>query len=442
MTLQDHLVLWNKIQLFPLDDEKATLTFSGKLQAEQRWTPPFTKAAIEEYRKFMLLCCISERGAAPSQTVDEVWHLHLTYTKSYWTDFCRDTLGKEVHHYPSAGGELEDRRHQEWYKATLQLYRSVFGVDAPAAIWRPPVQTAGVLEEPRLYWTGKKAVTIGVLLALPFLISVIIWHTASPFRLNGPEFLVFFPIYGAAIIGSYALYRQWVIGQIGEITTAHFPHDASAFRSSRYTSAAEDTNPLLPFLAQTPDGSMESYESLLVNWYEPSGFTHPALDSLTRFARRKEPFLQRRIFHIAFYTLFALRMIQGFFNERPLAFLVAEAMLLWFIFSVVRMGLSRKDQVYRNARRLYREQLQDGAGASGSGKDSLIPQFVLAGLPAISGYAEGVLLAGVFGAYASNNYLENMHAGNKGSGCSGGSSCGGGSSCSGGSGCGGCGGGH
>src|ERR1700709_1185766 len=102
MIPQEHSLLWDKIRNFPMDDESATITFSSKLAAVQNWTAAFTQKAIDEYKRFIFLCCILEAGAAPSKAVDEVWHLHLTYTRSYWIDLCRNTLGKDIHHYPSA----------------------------------------------------------------------------------------------------------------------------------------------------------------------------------------------------------------------------------------------------------------------------------------------------------------------------------------------------
>ncbi|WPQ65827.1 hypothetical protein SIO70_13280 [Chitinophaga sancti] len=99
-----HLTLWEKIEQFPIDDGTATLPFSTRLAKEQRWTKKFTLRAILEYKRFIFLCCVLDKGASPSKIVDEVWHLHLTYTRSYWEAFCRDTLGKELHHIPSSGG--------------------------------------------------------------------------------------------------------------------------------------------------------------------------------------------------------------------------------------------------------------------------------------------------------------------------------------------------
>ncbi|MGC4100084.1 glycine-rich domain-containing protein [Ferruginibacter sp.] len=87
--------LWKKIQTFQLDDPTSAFPFSRKLAKENHWEQSFTNRAIEEYKKFIFLCCISPSGASPSAIVDEVWHLHLTYTDNYWNRFCRETLMKE-----------------------------------------------------------------------------------------------------------------------------------------------------------------------------------------------------------------------------------------------------------------------------------------------------------------------------------------------------------
>src|ERR1700754_4036844 len=137
MNLVEHRSLWSSIQQFPLDDPDAAITFSRKLAAQENWSPAFTQEAIEEYRKFIFLCCIAPNGASPSKVVDEVWHLHLTYTRSYWIAFCKNTLGKDIHHHPSKGGTGENHKHEQWYTETLQLYESVFGSPPPANTWPP-----------------------------------------------------------------------------------------------------------------------------------------------------------------------------------------------------------------------------------------------------------------------------------------------------------------
>jgi hypothetical protein len=75
----------------------------------------------------------------PSEAVDQAWHLHLTYTRSYWEDLCGTVLEWPLHHGPTKGGPEGDRRYHEQYAATLEAYRLAFG-EPPPDIW-PDVET-------------------------------------------------------------------------------------------------------------------------------------------------------------------------------------------------------------------------------------------------------------------------------------------------------------
>ena len=90
---------------------------------------------IEEYKKFIYLCCVSNNQITPSDAVDQVWHLHLTYTKSYWIKLCKETLGKEIHHNPTKGGKIEKEKFSNCYDATFDIYKTEFKVTPPNSIW-------------------------------------------------------------------------------------------------------------------------------------------------------------------------------------------------------------------------------------------------------------------------------------------------------------------
>ncbi|PKF75182.1 glycine-rich domain-containing protein [Chryseobacterium sp. PMSZPI] len=127
--------LWKRIQEYSLDDPDVDFPFSKKLAKEENWNLDFTKRAIEEYKKFVYLCCILPKGASPSQIVDKVWHLHLIYTQSYWEDFCPNILRRPLHHHPSKGGKNENTKHQNWFLDTLKSYKEVFQCEIPRDIW-------------------------------------------------------------------------------------------------------------------------------------------------------------------------------------------------------------------------------------------------------------------------------------------------------------------
>lgn len=134
---QQILDFWHKVKRFPLDDSQADFTFSDRLARENSWDKEYALRTILEYKKFMFLICQSDHPLTPSDQVDQVWHLHMIYTQSYWTDFCEQTLGQTIHHGPTRGGNTEKDKYNNWYEATKEFYESVFQKKAPEDIWPP-----------------------------------------------------------------------------------------------------------------------------------------------------------------------------------------------------------------------------------------------------------------------------------------------------------------
>jgi hypothetical protein len=127
--------LWSRLQGFSLDGPNVDFPFSKKLAKEENWTLDFTEKAIEEYKKFVYLCCILPNGASPSEIVDKVWHMHLIYTQNYWEEFCPNILQQKLHHHPSKGGSNEREKHENWFQDTLKNYKEIFRDKAPEDIW-------------------------------------------------------------------------------------------------------------------------------------------------------------------------------------------------------------------------------------------------------------------------------------------------------------------
>lgn len=143
--------LWKRIQSFSLDAEDAVFPFSKKLAKEENWSTDFVRKAIEEYKKFVYLCCILPNGASPSKIVDKVWHMHLIYTQNYWEDFCPNILKRSLHHHPSTGGSSESVKHQNWFSETLENYRIIFSQEPPADIWNSQIKKS----KPNASWISK-----------------------------------------------------------------------------------------------------------------------------------------------------------------------------------------------------------------------------------------------------------------------------------------------
>ena len=129
--------LWHKIRQFEMDDSQADFSFSDRLARENSWSLEYAIRTTLEYKRFMFLICIADHPLTPSDQVDQVWHLHLIYTQSYWQQFCKDTLGREIHHGPTKGGDHEKSKFNNWYEACKELYLKTFGFEPPADIWPP-----------------------------------------------------------------------------------------------------------------------------------------------------------------------------------------------------------------------------------------------------------------------------------------------------------------
>jgi hypothetical protein len=134
---EEEKILWKKIKYFEFDDAESGLTFSGRLARENNWSLEYALLVIYEYKKFMFLICMSEEPLTPSDEVDQVWHLHLLYTKLYWEEFCKNTIEKEIHHGPTKGGGDEKLKFTDWYARTFELYKKYFHHKPPEDIWKP-----------------------------------------------------------------------------------------------------------------------------------------------------------------------------------------------------------------------------------------------------------------------------------------------------------------
>lgn len=131
--------LWQELRKFRIGGEDDALSFTARLARENGWDKHFAERVFQEYLKFIFLSVRSDRPVTPSEEVDQVWHLHLTYSRSYWDDLCGKVLGAPLHHDPTKGGEAEGKKYREQYAQTLELYYEIFGEEPPAAIW-PPVE--------------------------------------------------------------------------------------------------------------------------------------------------------------------------------------------------------------------------------------------------------------------------------------------------------------
>jgi hypothetical protein len=127
--------LLHRIQEFQLDNPDSNFSFSQRLARENGWTVQYAKSVINEYKKFIFLAVIAEHPVTPSDQVDQVWHLHLSYSRSYWEEFCSKVLQQPLHHQPTRGLKEDQENFPKWYSKTLTSYAKLFQTQPPADIW-------------------------------------------------------------------------------------------------------------------------------------------------------------------------------------------------------------------------------------------------------------------------------------------------------------------
>lgn len=137
-----------EIESFDIDGKTTTVSFAQRLANEHRWTLGYANRVIREYKRFIILCCVSDRQLTPSEIVDEAWHLHLTYTDSYWNRLVR-LLPKQIHHHPTTGSSADTERFKVQFRDTIDLYKLIFSESPPRDIWNIRLSQAVAKRSPR-----------------------------------------------------------------------------------------------------------------------------------------------------------------------------------------------------------------------------------------------------------------------------------------------------
>jgi hypothetical protein len=138
--------VWQALLSYPIGPADAALSFAQRLARENGWSAAYAARVIVEYKRFCFLAVTGAEEVTPSDQVDQVWHLHLTYSRDYWERFCPEVLGRSLHHGPTKGGQTESGRFFEQYARTLRNYEATFG-QPPADIW--PDARRRLFDDPR-----------------------------------------------------------------------------------------------------------------------------------------------------------------------------------------------------------------------------------------------------------------------------------------------------
>lgn len=226
--------LYQRIQAFSLDNPDASLSFSKRLARDNAWTAQYSQRVIEEYKKFVFLAVVAGHPVTPSDQVDQVWHLHLLYTHSYWGEFCPNVLQMPLHHGPTRGGKREHDKFNDWYSKTLASYESFFGQTPPADIWPPAhirfgrdvhfvrvnTQQTWLIPKLRPVLLPKLRLEQPAIVTLLFVLALtvtgceasIFTTIRNPLDFKGPEFLAFYLLVASAAI-VLAYFLRWCLRQ-------------------------------------------------------------------------------------------------------------------------------------------------------------------------------------------------------------------------------------
>ena len=227
---------WRRIRAHAFEDADAPLDFVAKLAREQGWSRDQARAAIEEYRRFCFLSSVCDETMVPSVAVDEVWHLHLTYTEDYWQRFCPDALGFALHHRPGGRARDDAACHRQRYADTLAEYERWFGAPSargwpgtterfrkPGRFRRVDRDRVWLIRKPR--WSfAPRTIALGViaLTAASFVEAM----PLNPLDWTGPAFLLLFLALMVASTVFAAVWRRAAV-ETGRGEHAH-DLDASA----------------------------------------------------------------------------------------------------------------------------------------------------------------------------------------------------------------------
>jgi hypothetical protein len=127
------------LQGFTFDIIGVPKSFSDRVALRNKWPRHLALRVTEEYRKFLYLRATLGKRVSPPTMVDEAWHIHMLYTKSYWVELCQKIMGEPIHHKPGSGSIEDDLNTKAIYAHTYDEYVKVFG-EPPSDIWPDPHQ--------------------------------------------------------------------------------------------------------------------------------------------------------------------------------------------------------------------------------------------------------------------------------------------------------------
>jgi len=313
----------------------------------------------------------------------------------------------------------------------IEVHRGLWseiGSSPPQVMWPPPGKIQQQNPEPAWVIRNEVLALIVLLLTLPFLVSSYLYKVLSPFSLNCQRFLVFFPLLAISCIICFVILQQEKSRTLNPLVAAHYPSKATIFQITRFLHGKEraiqaaiidllrrellvltadrffllnkhryikpekELNPLVEYFLKE-ERSCVSYDRIVYVWDYEATANNTAMRALKVLANHKEPFLKRYHFLLLPYLAGIARLFLEISNGNKLDNLLIEMMALVLVCIGVMKMVSRKSLVKRKVRRM----IKTPKGIRLLHGDYVVYEFALKRKDVIERYADGIVLADIFG---------------------------------------------
>ncbi|WP_081152179.1 hypothetical protein [Niastella vici] len=313
----------------------------------------------------------------------------------------------------------------------IEVHRGLWseiGSSPPEVMWPPPRVIQQQIPKPAWVIRNKVLALIVLLLTLPFLVSSYLYKVLSPFALNSQRFLVFFPLLAISCIICFVILQQEKSRTLNPLVAAHYPSNATIFQITRflhgkeraiqaaiidllrrellvlttdrfflvnkhrYIKPVKELNPLVEFLLKE-ERSCVSYERIVYVWDYEATANDTAMRALKLLANHKEPFLKRYHLLLLPYLAGIARLFLEISNGNKLDNLIIEMMALVLACIGVMKIVSRKSLVKRKVKQM----IKTPKGIRLLHGDYVVYEFALKRKEVIERYADGIVLADIFG---------------------------------------------
>lgn len=305
---------------------------------------------------------------------------------------------------------------------------SAIGSSPPEVIWPPPKETPQQIPEPAWVVRNEVHAILVMLLTLPFLVSSYLYKVLSPFSLSGPRFLVFFPLLAISCIICFAILQHEKSRTLDPLVAVHYPSNATIFQITRflhgkeraiqaaiidllrrellvlsadrfflvnkhrYVKPEKELNPLVEFLLKE-ERSCVSYDRIVYVWDYEATTNDTAMRPLKLLANYKEAFLKRYHLLLLPYVIGIARFFLEIHLGNKLDNLIIEMMGLALVCIGLMKIVSRKSLVKRKVKRM----IKTPKGIRLLHGDYVVYEFALKHKKVIERYADGIVLADIFG---------------------------------------------